>query len=91
MHRIQTTCLGHKEKFTDNFQTVEQLKLKILEKYKKYLVHTNAKETYVPFILAYKHEATGREEILTNINAIPTHGKKWFRLYVKRVCKKLNA
>ncbi|CAF3593860.1 unnamed protein product [Rotaria sordida] len=85
MHRIQAICLGHKEKFIDNYQSIEKLEAQVLEKYRKYLVQTNVKEIYVPFILAYKSEVTGKEEILTDINVIPKNNGQWFRLYVKRI------
>ncbi|CAF0913098.1 unnamed protein product [Rotaria sp. Silwood1] len=90
MHRIQAICLGHKEKFIDNYQSIEKLEAQVLEKYRKYLVQTNVKDIYVPFILAYKSEATGKEEVLTDINVIPKNNGRWFRLFVKRVCKTIN-
>ncbi|CAF3956518.1 unnamed protein product [Rotaria sp. Silwood2] len=85
MHRIQAICLGHKEKFIDNYQSIEKLEAQILEKYRKYLVQTNVKEIYVPFILTYKSETTGIEEVLADINVIPKNNGRWFRLYVKRI------
>ncbi|CAF2938001.1 unnamed protein product [Rotaria sp. Silwood2] len=85
MHRIQAICLGHKEKFIDNYQSIKKLETQVLDKYRKYLIQTNVKETYVPFILVYKNEASGKEEILTDINVIPKNNGGWFRLYVKRI------
>ncbi len=85
MLRINAVCLGHKEKFTDNYQTIHQLKDVVFEKYKTYLVNKNVKETRINFILTYMNKTTGNEELLEDINIIPNDGQ-WFHLYVKRVC-----
>ncbi|CAF3726917.1 unnamed protein product [Rotaria socialis] len=85
MHRIQAVCLGHKEEFIGNYQSIEQLEAQVLEKYRKYLTQINIKEFRVPFILAIKNEQTGTEEILKDINVIPKNNKRWFKMHVKRI------
>jgi hypothetical protein len=86
MLRIQAICLGHKEKFTGNYQTIQNLEEEIFAKYQEYLVEKNVNKTLVRFILTYMDEQAGVEKLLKDINVIKNHGNQWFELSVKRVC-----
>jgi hypothetical protein len=86
MHRIQSVCLGHKKEFTGNYRTIHELKEEVFEKYRKYLIKKNVKETSVSFILSYKDETTGTETLLEDMNVIKKNDGQWFQLSVKRVC-----
>lgn len=86
MLRIKAICLGHKENFTGNYQTIDGLKNAVYEKYHDYLVKKNVKETRINFILTYLNKTTCKEELLEDINIIKKHDGQWFELSVKRVC-----
>ena len=85
MRRIEANCLGHKEKFAGNYKSIEEVKAQVLEKYRKYLIKENGKETHIPFILTYKNKIGEKE--LMDINVIPESDGQWFQLHVKRVCQ----
>jgi hypothetical protein len=53
MLRITAICLGHKENLTGNYQTIQELKDAVFEKYRKYLVKGDNGEQRVKFILTY--------------------------------------
>jgi uncharacterized protein YqgV (UPF0045/DUF77 family) len=86
MIRITAICLGHKEKLTGNYQTIQELKDAVFEKYRKYLVKENFREQRVKFILTHMNKTIGKEELLEDINIIKAYDGQWFELSVKRVC-----
>jgi len=85
MIRITAICLGHKEKLTGNYQTIAELKTAVFQKYRKYFVKQNVKETNVNFILTYM-ENPNEEKLLESLDLIKAHAGQWFQLAAKRVC-----
>ncbi|CAF3468237.1 unnamed protein product [Rotaria socialis] len=87
MYRIQAVCLGHQKKITVDYQSVDQLKSVIAAEFDKYLVKDKVKKIPVEFILTYKDEANGNEELLKDMNVIVSNKTSTiFPLSVKRVC-----
>jgi hypothetical protein len=82
---IAVVCLGHKEKFTGNYQTIAELKTAVFQKYRKYFVKQNVKETSINFILTYMKNPD-EERSLENLDVIKAHVGQWFQLAAKRVC-----
>jgi hypothetical protein len=86
MHKIKAICLGQKETFIDNFESIHQLQMVVCTRFKSYLTKKNVKQRSVKFILTYKDATTGNEELLKNMNVIERKNGAWFYLSVKRVC-----
>ncbi|CAM4964235.1 unnamed protein product [Rotaria socialis] len=86
MYRIQAVCLGHQKKITVDYQSVDQLKSVIAAEFDKYLVKDKVKKIPVEFILTYKDEANGNEELLKDMNVIVSNKTSTiFPLSVKRI------
>jgi hypothetical protein len=88
MTRIEAICLGHKEEIKGNYRTVNELKELVFVKFQKYLIEQNVNKTRVNFILTYINQEN-QEQLLENLHVINQQNAKWFRIFVKRVSKRL--
>jgi hypothetical protein len=85
MHRIQAVCLGHKENFTSNCESIEQLKTEVSGTFAKYLNKRSSKRIPVKFILTYKDQKDGTEKLLTSMDVLNETKNTQFHISVKRV------
>ena len=86
MHRIQAVCLGHKEKFIANYESIKQLETAVHARFSVYLNKKNIQQISVKFIITYKDQNDGTEKLLKNMNVINEKRGAWFYVAVKRVC-----
>jgi hypothetical protein len=85
MHKIQAVCLGHKENFISNYESIQQLRTEVYGTFAKYLNNRSVQRKPVKFILTYKDQKDGTEKLLTNMDVLNENKNAWFYISVKRV------